>query len=225
MTKAITESLRASGISISKVDASKGQGRVNDIHLTRKTTDLGFTVRVNRDSMQGFFEINLSAKSMPKATKDGLKKASTTYKSGRPWSRIGQELNLLDTSFDYYFSNLVVKPTSTRGSKSAGALKSGAAAYTAIKNYLSVAYALQAIGGTGIGDDTVTHVVYLNKIMSVVDVISSIAKSNTDLNITLTPSSIAQDSKFVEGDPGKNKYVRSKAVLSEVRKITFAFKK
>ncbi len=220
---AIFSKLSASGVTVGGIDASKGQSKVADAYLTRKTTDLGFKVHIDKSNLQGSFEINLSAKSMPKLTENGLKKTATTYKSGRPWSRIGQELGLLNTAFDYYFSNLVVKPTAR--SRAGGSLKDGKEAFLAMKNYISVAYALQAIGGTGIGDDMVTHVVYLNKIMSVVDVISSLAKKGTQLDMTLNPSSIVQDNYFIEGDPMTQKYVRSKNVISAVRRITFTFKK
>ena len=221
--KSVIQKLKASGVTVSDVDISKGQSRVNDVYLTRKTTDLGYTITVDKDNLKGSFEVNLSAKSMPKQTEGGLKKTSTTYKSGRPWSRVGEELRLLDTPFDYYFSNLLVKPTSR--SKMGGRLKDGKEAYAAIKSYLGTAYALQAIGGTGIGDDMVTHVVYLNKIMTVIDVINSIAKNNTQLGVSFNPSSIVQDEAFIEGDPSVKKYVRSRNILAMVRKVKFTFNK
>lgn len=223
LRKELINKLKASGVEIVDVDMSKGQQRVDDIYKTRKTTDVGFTIQVDRENMSGLFEMNLSAKSMPKLNEKGLSKAVTTYKSGRPWGRIGEELNLLNKEFEYYFANLSVKPTAR--AKSAGALKDGKTAYGALKNYIGAAYALKAIGGTGIGDDMVTHVVYLNKVMTVMEVLDSLNNKNTQLAVS-TGAAINQEPYFVEGDDTMTaRWARSKKVLDEVRKITFRFSK
>lgn len=202
---------------------------------TRATTDIAFTIHIDKGALKGSFDINLSAKSIAKKTKNGLKKGAVSYKSGRPWSRVGGELGLLNTEFEYWFANLSVKTTSR--SRAASGTKVGKNAHLALREYIAARYALSAIAGTGeslpgssvAGRDTVTHMVYLNKIVSVVDLLEEM-RDKTGLGAALTKAAPVQDTIMQElvnksGNAQVDRYVRSREVLNKVRQLTFTFKR
>ena len=83
-------------------------------------------------------------------------------------------------------------------------------------------YALDAIAGTGSGTDLVTHAIYLNKIMTITDLLDEL-ENKGDLNVNI--GSVAQDSEFVDGDPLLAKYIRSRNVLAKIRNLAMTFSK
>lgn len=189
--------------------------------LVRSTSDLTISIDMNGNDYSGEFQLGFSIKSAPKmSTKGGLKKKPVSYKSGRSWNEVGKALNLLNTEFEYYFANLVAKPTAR--SYSSGRLKNGTKSYQALKRYIGSGYALDAIAGTGSGTDLVTHAIYLNKIMTITDLLDEL-ENKGDLNVNI--GSVAQDSEFVDGDPLLAKYIRSRNVLAKIRNLAMTFSK
>ena len=218
----LKSSIKTDNVSFSNVDSvGEAFSKLETGALVRSTSDLTISIDMNGNDYSGEFQLGFSIKSAPKmSTKGGLKKKPVSYKSGRSWNEVGKALNLLNTEFEYYFANLVAKPT-TR-SYSSGRLKNGTKSYQALKRYIGSGYALDAIAGTGSGTDLVTHAIYLNKIMTITDLLDEL-ENKGDLNVNI--GSVAQDSEFVDGDPLLAKYIRSRNVLAKIRNLAMTFSK
>ena len=218
----LKSSIKTDNVSFSNVDSvGEAFSKLETGALVRSTSDLTVSIDMNGNDYSGEFQLGFSIKSAPKmSTKGGLKKKPVSYKSGRSWNEVGKALNLLNTEFEYYFANLVAKPTAR--SYSSGRLKNGTKAYQALKRYIGSGYALDAIAGTGSGTDLVTHAIYLNKIMTITDLLDEL-ENKGDLNVNI--GSVAQDSEFVDGDPLLAKYIRSRNVLAKIRNLAMTFSK
>ena len=218
----LKSSIKTDNVSFSNVDSvGEAFSKLESGALVRSTSDLTISIDMNGNDYSGEFQLGFSIKSAPKmSTKGGLKKKPVSYKSGRSWNEVGKALNLLNTEFEYYFANLVAKPTAR--SYSSGRLKNGTKAYQALKRYIGSGYALDAIAGTGSGTDLVTHAIYLNKIMTITDLLDEL-ENKGDLNVAI--GSVAQDSEFVDGDPLLAKYIRSRNVLAKIRNLAMTFSK